>query len=261
MAVLKKAPQKLSSNLAIRGLFAEETFLIFQSWDSSVSTHENLSRVKATNLIGAPTRNWLEEVTESFKRRYDPASDDKALVYLAQKGLGFTEWRMYLLWHVTRRDTILAAFLKECLSQLYDQGRWQIETDDGDLFLLNFLRQNKEPIDKWTPTTRRRMAHGLIKSVTDLGWLKGKVHREFASLHLDDKAFLYILYALHDQGLTTRQMIESPEWKLFRLSVSDVERELLRLHQYQKLQFEIAGSLMQLKLQHTHSWEFLQEAF
>ena len=37
---------------------------------------------------------------------------------------------------------------------------------------------------------------------------------------------------------------------MFLMDMSDVERDLLRLHQFRKLHYEVAGSLAQLKLPH-----------
>jgi hypothetical protein len=43
-------------------------------------------------------------------------------------------------------------------------------------------------------------------------------------------------------------VLESEDWKMFLMLPSDVERELLRLHQYRKLDYQVAGSLVQLTL-------------
>jgi hypothetical protein len=39
----------------------------------------------------------------------------------------------------------------------------------------------------------------------------------------------------------------------------DVERELLRLHQFRKLHYEVAGSLAQIKLPATSAAEYAKE--
>jgi hypothetical protein len=43
-------------------------------------------------------------------------------------------------------------------------------------------------------------------------------------------------------------MVESPDWHMYLMDSADVERELLRLHQFHKLHYQVAGSLAQLKL-------------
>ena len=82
----------------------------------------------------------------------------------------------------------------------------------------------------------------------EFGLLKGRTVREFASFHLPDMAFFYVLHALAEQEPSPRRMIESPEWRMFLLAPDDVERELLRLHQFQRVEYQAAGSLVQLTL-------------
>jgi hypothetical protein len=43
---------------------------------------------------------------------------------------------------------------------------------------------------------------------------------------------------------------------MFLMSPTDVEREVLRLHQYKKLQYEAAGTLLQLTLPHQTALEY-----
>ncbi len=42
--------------------------------------------------------------------------------------------------------------------------------------------------------------------------------------------------------------MDSGEWRLFLMDASDIERELLRLHQFHALRYEAAGSLVRLDL-------------
>ena len=43
---------------------------------------------------------------------------------------------------------------------------------------------------------------------------------------------------------------------MYLMDASDVERELLRLHQFRKVRYEVAGSLAQLKLPHASSVQY-----
>jgi hypothetical protein len=53
---------------------------------------------------------------------------------------------------------------------------------------------------------------------------------------------------MRDEKLSPSKVIASPEWRLFLMRPADVERELLRLHQFRKLDYQVAGSLVQLSL-------------
>ena len=98
-----------------------------------------------------------------------------------------------------------------------------------------------------------------MRIATDFGLLQGKQVKEFASYHLPDESFLYLLHAMAEVEPNARKIIESPDWRMYLMDATDVERELLRLHQYRQLHFEVAGSLAQLSLPSRTSREYAEE--
>ena len=66
--------------------------------------------------------------------------------------------------------------------------------------------------------------------------------------HLPERSFLYLLHAMRDEKQSPGKVLASAEWRLFLKRPADVERELLRLHQFRKLEYQVAGSLVQLSL-------------
>jgi hypothetical protein len=82
----------------------------------------------------------------------------------------------------------------------------------------------------------------------DFGLLRGSVVKEFVSYHLPERSFLYLLYAMRDEKHSPRKVLESADWRMFLMTPSDVERELLMLHQYRKLEYHVAGSIVELRL-------------
>ena len=45
-----------------------------------------------------------------------------------------------------------------------------------------------------------------------------------------------------------RRVIDSPDWRMYLMDSADVEREILRLHQFHRLRYEAAGTLATLDL-------------
>ncbi len=82
----------------------------------------------------------------------------------------------------------------------------------------------------------------------DFGLLRGATTKEIASYHLPDESLLYLLHAMAAVEPNARRMIESPDWHMYFMDAADVERELLRLHQFHRLHYQVAGSLAQLEL-------------
>ncbi len=69
---------------------------------------------------------------------------------------------------------------------------------------------------------------------------------------------MYLLHTLMEREGNSRRVIEAADWRLFHMTASEVEEELLRLHQYGKLRFERAGSFLELTLPHENTNAFLR---
>lgn len=63
---------------------------------------------------------------------------------------------------------------------------------------------------------------------------------------------------MRDEQPSPSRLVSSPEWRLFLMRPADVEHELLRLHQFKKLESQVAGSLVQLSLPSTSAREFAE---
>ena len=102
---------------------------------------------------------------------------------------------------------------------------------------------------EWSDATLHRVAAGLLKIAADFDLLTGTVAKQFASYHLQNAASSISFTQLAEREQSPGDAYSpAPDWQLFLMSAVDVEQELLRLHQYRKLRYEVAGSLMQLSL-------------
>jgi hypothetical protein len=247
-----------SSFTIIKGGMIDETHAVFTAWDFALSKRANLDRLREENFIGASTSTWLRDVAKVLNRRFDPEGRDRALVVLAKSGCDLDEWKPLLLWHMTRDEFLLRDFLQNWLFPAHDAGTFRIRPEDLQSYLRGIRRRGGTTEHAWTDTTLRRVAAGLMKMAVDFGLLRGNAVKEFASYHLPERSFLYLLHAIRDERQNPRKVIEAPDWRMFLMRPSDVERELLRLHQFRKLEFQVAGSLVQLTLPCSSSREYAE---
>jgi Putative inner membrane protein (DUF1819) len=241
--------QVVSSFTIIKGALINETYATFAAWDYSLSKYENLRLMQEENRIGSQSDNWLRDVRKVLNRRFDPAGRDRPLVELAQGSCDLSIWRPLLLWHMTRDEFLVRDFLTNWLYRQYADGAYRVRPDD----VLPYLRSlaKKKGIawsGNWSSTTAERVASGLLRIAADFGLLNGVAIKRFGSYHLPDESFLYLLYAIAQSEPNAGRIIESPEWHLYLMDAEDVERELLRLHQFHLLEYEAAGSLVRLDL-------------
>ncbi len=249
----------VSSFTIIKGAMIEETYAAFAAWDLEASKRENLDRVRSDNFIGAQSASWLRDVAKVLNRRFDPASRDKNLVLLAKSGCSLTEWKPILLWHMTRDEFLLRDFLQNYLFDAYEQGAYRVRPEDVERYLSELSQRGGETEHAWSEETTRRVAAGLLKIAVDFGLLRGSIVKEFASYHLPERSFIYLLHAMRDHDTSPAELVASPDWSLFLMRPADVEFELLRLHQFRKLDYQVAGSLVQLSLPCTNSTEYAEK--
>jgi BrxA len=185
-----------------------------------------------------------------------PSSHDRALVLLAQAECPMEVWRPILLWHITRDEFLVRDFLVNWLAAEFESGRYAIRTGDVLDYFARLASGPARQIAEWSESTRLRVAAGLLRIIADFGLLRGTTVKHFASFHLPDESFLYMLHAIAEDEPNARKIVESPEWRLFLMGPADVEQALFRLHQFRRVHYEVAGSLAQLRLPCGSSMEF-----
>lgn len=237
----------VSSFTIIKGALIEETYTVFRKWNFALSLETNLAAMKAQNTIGAKSEHWLRDVAFVLRRRFDPTVRDRTLVELAQRGCPLDHWRPLLLWHMTRDEFLLRDFLVRWLFEHFAHGTLRIRAQD----LVPYLRalHNQGVVaDPWKESTLQRVSSELLRIAVDFGLMRGTVTREFASYHLSDESFLYLLHAMIELQPNAHEVVHSTDWRMFLMDAADVERELFRLHQFRRVHYEVAGSLAQLRL-------------
>jgi hypothetical protein len=236
----------------------EETYAVFAKWDFALSKRENLDRLRRENFIGAKTTTWLRDVAKVLNRRFDPDVRDRPLVLMVKSGCPIDEWKPLLLWHITRDEFLLRDFLISCLFPAFAGGTYCIRTNDIYAYLQNIGERGGTTEHAWSKATLHRVATALLKTAVDFGLLRGSVVKEFVSYYLPERSFLYLLYAMREEMHSPSKVLESADWRMFLMAPADVERELLVLHQYRKLDYHVAGSIVELTLPYASACEYAE---
>jgi len=237
-----------SSFTILKGSLIEESYSFLHSWDARNSREKNIQSWKDQNEIGAKSFTWLRDVAFVMNRRFDPNGKDLPLRVLAAGRIALDEWRPILLWHITRDEFVLRDFLISWLYPAFTDGVYRVTAQDLYKHLHSLASRGGLVGRKWSDSTIDRVAHSLLVIVRDFGLMKGSVYREFASYHIPERSLLYLLHAIRDQVTTPSRVLNSPDWRMFLIRPSDLEHELLRLHQFQQIRYEVAGSIVELAL-------------
>lgn len=249
----------VSSFTIIKGALVSETYEAFRHWDFEEDRAANIARLKDANVFGGKSANWVRDIGFVLNRRFEPNGRDRPLVRMAQAGVDLTVWRPALLWHMTRDEFLVRDFLIHWLELRFREGTFRIRVDDVYPYLDEIQDRGLTQDGKaWSEDTRTRVGSGLLKIAVDVGLLRGSVVREFASHHLSDEAFLYVLHAIAETEPNGAEVIQSPEWQMYLYQPADVEQEILRLHQFRRLHYERAGSIVALSLPFESAAEYAE---
>ena len=250
----------VSSFTIIGGAMVTETYEVLARWDFTLDKKTNLDHLRDENYIGATSATWANQVAKVINRRLDPGGNDKPLTVLAQGGMPIDEWKPIMLWHITRDEFLLRDFLINWLFEAHQQGIYRIVPDDVVSFLGTISKRGGRTEHAWTETTTKRVAAGLLKIAADFGLLTSGPVKEFTHYHVPSRSLGYLLRAIlaHESGSASR-MIASTEWRMYLMTEDVLVSELLRLHQYRKVEFEQAGSVVQLSLPAAEPLQFAQE--
>lgn len=256
----KSRASVVSSFTIIKGSLIPETYAAFQRWDLERSKAINLERIRANGALASASSNWARDIAFAISRRFDPAGRDRAVVELAKAGCDREVWKPILLWHMTRDEFLLRDFLVGWLYDRYVDGTYRTRADDVVPYLLELRKRRGVQIaPDWSDATTSRVASGLLRIAVDFGLLTGTLVKGFTPYHLPEESFLYVLHAMAEAEPNARKIIESADWHMYLMSAADVERELLRLHQFRKVRYEVAGSLAQLDLPFRSTTEYVKE--
>jgi hypothetical protein len=102
---------------------------------------------------------------------------------------------------MTRDEFLVRDFLVNWLYPQFTTGAYRLRAEDL-LPYLKVLSKNKgiEWSGNWSESTSERVASGLLRIAVDFGLLKGVQSKEFASCHLPEQSFLYLLHAMMDRA-------------------------------------------------------------
>lgn len=249
-----------STSLPIRGAMIQESYAVLASWDPALSMQENHAILRENNPFGSVSDSWAEKVVEETGSRFNPQDypHDFALALLARQGFPLDKWKPILLWRLCHFNGLLADFLQNWLFKAFDEGILRIRPADLFDYLGGVSQRGKTDERSWTQSTIEHVAQGLLKIPADFGLMQGKLRKEFLPYHLPEESFFFILHAIHERVQNAGRIIESPDWRIFLMRPDDVERELVRLHQFRKLEYHSAGTFKQLSLPYETALEYAE---
>lgn len=251
-------PPTISTFSVTKSGMVPETYACLAGWDLSLSLDENLARFKEANPILSKTSRWLHEIRKIFHTRFEDIERHRPLIRLAQAGYPKDKWAPLLLWHLCFKELLLSDFLESWLFPRKEEGMLRVRANDVRGYLSG-LPARGLLTRQWTVNTISKMSSSLPAYAAHFGLLRGKATKEIAAFHPHEEVLLYVLHNLSEEIANGDLLLGDVRWRRLLLSRSQVEQELLRMHQHRRLRFDTTGSTVALELPFKTTNEYVED--
>lgn len=241
-----KVRPEWSQRLLRKGVLVKETYEVFAAWDDNLTETQNL---KATLSGRYSTAGWEREVESTLHRRLRHFDLIRPLIALAKGGMSVSDWRDCLRLWIGVTEQPFHDFGTIWLFVEHEKGRYQVRTDDVHAFFEKVALTRGPKAKAFSEYGKLRGARDLLRMATELGMLSGLgAVKTFASIAMSDDVTMFYAHMIAELEGNPSKMPESKLWRLAYMSHPDVHVALLRLHQYKRLNYEVAGNIVQVGL-------------
>lgn len=249
---MKTRPQ-WSQRLLRKGVLVQETYELFAAWDDGATVAENL---KSTISGRQKTAGWEREIVATLKRRLRDVETVRPLIALAKGGMTLFDWRDCLRLWIGTTEQPFHDFATGWLFTEHEKGRYAVRTEDVRAVFGKIAAARAAEAKQLSDYGQIRSARDLIRMSTDLGMLTGNgPSKTFASIAMSDDVTMFYVHMISDLEGNSTKMLTSKLWRLAYMAPTDVHVALLRLHQYKRLSYEVAGNIAQVGLPYKSALE------
>lgn len=232
-----------------KGALIEEAYRVFTALGRGESVEQVREQVLRGTLLSQRSRENRERIWTSIHGRYlVPATPwlTSLLAGTSSSGPHSREFvsLLYLLYAL--RDHLTFDFVTHVLWAKGHQSRLVISRNDV-LDLLNEAAPRQPQIERWTESTRTKLAGSILTALRDFDILEGQQKKTLAQPVLPLSTAAALLRVLAVEGCRGRQAIEDVTWRLFLLTEQEVAATLAKLAQEGRIRFEKAGATVVLE--------------
>jgi len=214
---------RYSSSISGKGALLDETLTVLSQLDRGHSLDQVRAMVMDHDLLGKMTMNTRQSVWENIHARYLTNGDHAhILACMVVHAPDRQTERLVLFYELCRSSPILRDTTIYCLYPRYTAGYSSIDKSDVQGYFDDIAAEHPE-LTAWSPQTRDKVASNILTILRDFGLLERSQRKQFSRLYVPLPAFVYVLYRLAEDGLTTPQeLLDLEDWRLFFLEPADV---------------------------------------
>lgn len=238
-----------SARNSSKGALIEEAHRVFSSLSDGMSLADVRQKVLSGALLVQRSSENRKRIWILIQQRYLSRDQPWLAELLGTEAAAGPHSRsftslLYLLYAL--RDRLTFDFVTEVLWSKGYQGR-PVVTRDDVLDLLNQAASTQPQIERWSESTRIKLAGSILTALRDFGVLEGKQKKIVVRPALPLLTAEALLRILISEGSRGREVIQSEVWRLFLMTESDVVSTLTKLSLDKRIRFEKAGTTVVLE--------------
>jgi hypothetical protein len=224
------------------GALIEEMRQLVRAWQDMASEGQKEATIRA-NVLNKGTRTRAADI---LRRTYIPRFVEgpvpnawKLVRPLEDVEASPQITRPVYYWITAKAEPMIGDFVREYLFPRLTRVHNGVEQAE----VLDWLRAKGS---RWSPTVSIKVARGLLAALRDFGILEGRAKKRLANMRLPIPSFAYIAFCIQKLGSYGSPITFHSDWRLFLLSVPEVEHYFFEAHQRRLLEYHAAGNTVSL---------------
>ena len=209
------------------------------------------------NILAKRTYQTRKRCWAVLHSRYFPnkfATELNPIIAIYKTNASETMKRGVLYYHFATSDLFTYEVTTRLIYSLIHKGFTNISPRIIDDFLDSRAESHPE-INSWSYQTRKSLISHYLSALRDFGIFEGKARKRVQRPIVEEALFLYVTTVLRDCEKSSRDILESNDFKLFLLSPEEVEMRFIETHRNKKIKFIRAGKIISLEF----PWETIHD--
>jgi len=234
----------------IRAGCIQECWLIFNEMAKGADLEKVRRDLADGIMLGHFAYSTRMALWKIFRTRYLNISDPwvhAELVRASRYGPDAPEFISLLYLYFILRDKLAFEFVVDAI-----WGKWlarDLSIGSGDVSAFySQLSETNDIFGKITAESKGKLIRNTVSTLQDFGLVTGKKHRVITRPPVVSRTAFHLVRLLAHEGLSGKQIVESPDWRIFLWDQQDVSKMLARLAREMLVRYERSGNIVILEI-------------
>ena len=183
------------------------------------------------NIYGIRTlksrKRFLSAITKTFIK-FKTEEHQKVFYALFSQSSFVNIKKIALYLQFAFNDRLFYELTTKISMKLYKAGRLTVPKDEFTAYLYD-LRDKNTDIKKWSSSTIDIIASKYLTLLKKLGFLKGRIRKEFCQIDIDDPTIVYLTYLLKSLGNKNPDIMKNPYIDILPITRENLYKRIKKL--------------------------------